>query len=129
MTRGGSNRGRALVVAVGTALLTLGFSLVPVPLDGRRFGPYGPDKWPHVGSHAVVAAAVAEGLGAGRGAGRTAVGGAAVSTAFGVAVEYAQDAVPWRTGEDVDVAAGAVGAVVGAAVWFLRVRARGSSRA
>lgn len=118
---------RALVVAVATALLTLGLSLVPVPVEGRRFGPYGPDKWPHVGSHAVVAAAVAAGVDPAHRPGRAAAIGAAVSTGFGVVVETAQAVVPWRTGEGVDVTAGAVGAVLGAVGWLLAVGARGRS--
>ena len=112
-----------MTIATITAL-TLALSLVPVPGDGRRFGPYGPDKWPHVAAHALLAAAVAESLGPDHADHRAVTIGAAVSTAFGALVEALQDAVPWRTGEDTDVAAGTVGALGGGLVWLVGRRPR-----
>lgn len=105
-----------------TGVLTLVLSLVPVPVEGRRFGPYGPDKWPHVVSHALLAGALADALAADRTRLESAAIGAATSTIFGAVVEALQDVVPWRTGEDVDVVAGALGALVGAVGWLVGSR-------
>lgn len=119
VTRSHGDPRRAVAIATITALVTLALSLVPVPGERRRFGPYGPDKWPHVGAHALLATAVAESVGPDRDDHLAATIGVAVSMAFGALVEALQDAVPWRTGEGTDVAAGTVGALFGGLVWLL----------
>ena len=107
-----------LPVAVATAILAA--SLLPGSASGAAggaVGPVGVDKLLHVVGYAVLAAVVLAALR--RPNGREALAAVVLVTAFGGAVELLQGPIPGRSVSLLDLAADAVGAVLGALGWWL----------
>jgi VanZ family protein len=108
-----------LVVAWAGAVLAA--SLVDPPSGGvpamGPFGLVGLDKWLHLGAYAGLAALFGYAtLARDRQALAVAV---LLAAAYGVGVELLQAPLAARTADPVDAAANALGAVLGAAVWWL----------
>lgn len=107
-------------VPIAVALAILAASLVPGSTSsaaGGAVGPVGVDKLLHAVGYAVLAAVVLTALR--RPTGREILAVVVLVTAFGGAVEILQAPVPGRTGSVLDLVADAVGAVLGAAGWWL----------
>lgn len=106
-------------VVVGTAILVV--SLLPVSAGGTATPvvPFGIDAWLHLAGYAVLSAGLARALSMGGQSGLTGVGVAVLLAAgFGIGVELLQTTVPARRFELTDLAANAVGSIVGAAGWW-----------
>lgn len=105
---------------VGVALVIAAASFVPGSASGAAggaVGPVGVDKLLHVAGYAVLAVAVLAAL---RVRSLTAVLAAVVLvTAFGGVVELLQGPVPGRSVSLWDLVADGVGALLGAAGWWL----------
>ncbi|MFH5799958.1 VanZ family protein [Haladaptatus sp. CMAA 1911] len=123
-----TTRRRWFVVVLVAAVICY-FSVFASPDVGvERLGPlalFGRDKWYHALGYAVLAVSIAIAASGNRRGGRYgrvllfAVAGAVV---FGIAMEFAQLAVPLRHTSALDVGADAVGAAVGAVGWWLLAR-------
>ncbi len=109
---------RWLPIAVALAILAA--SLLPGSTSsaaGGAVGPVGVDKLLHAVGYAVLAAVVLAALR--RPTGREVLAVVVLVTAFGGAVEILQAPVPGRSVSVLDLVADAVGAVLGAAGWWL----------
>jgi VanZ family protein len=107
-------------VPIAVALAILAASLLPGSASsaaGGTVGPVGVDKLLHVVGYAVLAVVVLAALR--RPSGREALAVVVLVTGFGGAVELLQAPVPGRSVSSFDLVADAVGAVVGAAGWWL----------
>lgn len=103
------------------AVLAFVASVVPVPLGDRAVGSIGPvplDAVAHFLGYAALGASLASVIGARRDDSPVpgwpvAIALVAVVTVYGAGLEAVQTALPWRQGSMVDVAANALGAVLG----------------
>lgn len=114
-----SPRSRWTAVAFSTIVLFVA-SIVPSPLSRRPGWKWlGPDKFLHLGGHAVYAVTLANAFSAGR---RTdeeaAVLAVCISTTHSLVTGRLQERVPGRAFEPVDVLAGLVGSVLAALGWY-----------
>lgn len=113
-----STRKRWISVGIfaGVILLT---AIVPLPDGNRpRFGPLGPDKFLHLIAHAGLTGSLAAALDDHHEVDvLLAAGIVGVSIAYGIGIEYLQEAIPGRTFEVADIAGAAVGSVVGVIAW------------
>jgi hypothetical protein len=111
----GATRWRRVALIGG--LLLVG-SAVPLPSHRRPyFGPYGPDKLVHLVAHGVLASALVAALAGDDTSPADAVLAVAISTLYGFGTELLQEAVPGRSFERGDVAAGLFGSVIGVLGW------------
>jgi VanZ family protein len=123
-----TTRRRWLVVVLVAAVICY-FSVFASPDVGvERLGPlalFGRDKWYHALGYAVFAfslAVAASGNRCGGRYGRVLLFALVGAIVFGVAMEFAQMAVPLRHTSWTDVGADAVGAAMGAVGWWLLAR-------
>ncbi|EFW89914.1 hypothetical protein ZOD2009_22072 [Haladaptatus paucihalophilus DX253] len=124
---------RRWLVAVLVAAVICYFSVFASPDVGvERLGPlslFGRDKWFHAAGYAVLAVSIAAAVGVrnhldGRSDryGRAVLLAVVGAVGFGIAMEFAQLAVPLRHTSAMDVGADTVGAVIGAVGWWLVAR-------
>ena len=73
----------------------------------------------HLGGYAILSTTLSAALGTRRTTGRSVAVAVVATTGYGAAIEALQLAIPYRTGDPVDVAVNAVGALVGASVWWV----------
>lgn len=81
------------------------------------FGVFGLDKWFHAVGYAALAGAFAVALASDFEAALAAALAVLFAAGYGVSIEFAQASIPARTFSVADMAANAVGAFVGTAVW------------
>lgn len=110
------------LLAVAVAAVILAASLVPDGGGGSAVGPVGVDKLLHFGGYAVLTLVALAALRAQ--SARTVLAVVVLVTVFGGGVELLQGPVPGRSVSTLDLVADAVGAVVGAAAWWLVGRDR-----
>jgi VanZ family protein len=121
MTRDGDARAAWLRVAVAGGVVVLA-ALAPAPThDPPRRPPYHLDKFAHAAGHAALAAALADAFEA-TGTPAPLLSSALCSAGSGVVLELLQRWVPGRRFERGDVAAGALGGVVGGGLGWFRLR-------
>ena len=79
----------------------------------------------HLGGYAILSTTLSAALGTRLTTGRSVAVAVVATTGYGAAIEGIQLFLPYRTGDPIDVAVNAVGALVGACAWWLSRRAEG----
>ncbi|WP_331233237.1 VanZ family protein [Natronorarus salvus] len=118
-------RSRWLVVGL-LALAILVASVVPIPgAVPEESAGLSTNMLFHLVGYAILSTALSVAFETRRTIGRSVAAAVVCATGYGAVIEGVQLFVPYRTGDPVDVAVNAFGALVGACAWWVSRRAEG----